>query len=847
MVKAFLSHSSVDKVIVRQIKNKLQRFWTYFDEDCFEPGEDFRTAITSRLTDTNLFVLFVSRNSLSSSWVNFEIDEAYWQTIQRNNINILVLALEDILPTELPAWMRRAKFGKVTTVRLAAQQIKNLLFDSVSLQNTVYMGRETDTANFYREIAQYEDRIPNIFAIAGLNGIGRRTFIKDILYRRFSLPYVFQVEIDESEGLVELYRKLLDDNPEALSPDDITEYYTVFLDESPEEQAGEIARILSTYTEAQTCPLLIDGGVMLDDDGYYKKEFLAILRAFGETFPDCYLTIIHMRLPKLRQRDRDLIHIFRLHALDATSCYSLFDSLLKKQNVPIPNYNQVREIAEYLEGYPPSVLYAVRECALEGVDLVCNDKRGLIDFQERIFKKYLDSVRLNELDENVLEVIYNMNSIAIDPIATILEHSREEIAQSLRNSHDYNIVELRSDGMYSIAPPMRISIERKLHRYSKEDFSKISKQLIDVYWAPEGTIPFGLIDSIIFAILRSDQGDDLDNFKNYLLPSHLLKAAKKANQDRDWSSAEKYARKALELDSNLTEAKSILFKMLVRQETSHTRKRATEEEDALLKSLREIDGKAVYYLEGFRFMKRRRYDDAIERFQLAIQAGDSSIPTYRDLAECYYQTNQVNEAKNEISAIMVGRKINNPFILDLAAKISIGTGDFVGAAEFLDKQELVDRPENISHRRATFYLKKGDYSTALEYANSACAGERVLPEMYLLRMGIAIHTGDIKLVKSDYDLVNQKYTHYNRDVREILYTTMLLQTQGWAGAEAGFQQIHGQQSPYARNLRYKIVCEKLKDPKVPIHEKKKLEAEKEKLEVEKMFDPLHQFQCYDFQ
>jgi len=826
MVKAFLSHSSVDKAIVRQIKNKIQRYWTYFDEDCFEPGEDFRTAITNRLSDTNLFVLFVSKNSLSSSWVKFEIDEAYWQIVQRKDITILVLTLEDISPTELPAWMRRAKFGKVNTVGVAAQQIKSLLFDSVSLRNTVYMGRETDIANFYTEIAQYEDRIPNIFAIVGLNGVGRRTFIKDILARRFSLPYVSKFEIDESEGLVELYRKLLDDNPESLAPHDIERYYTSFLGGSTEERAVEVARTFSIYTEAQTCPIIIDNGVMLDDDGYYKNEYLAVLRAFSDEFPDCYLTVIHMRLPKLRPHDRELLHISRLRALDTTSCYTLFDSLLKRQNIPIPDGNQVREIAEYLEGYPPSVLNAVRECALEGIDLVCSDKRNLIDFQERIFKKYLDNIRLNGLDENVLAVIYNMNGIGIDPIATILDQPREEVAQSLRYSHDYNIVELRSDGTYSIAPPMRVSIARKLHRYSKEDFSIASKRLIDTYWNPEEMLPFGMIDSMIYAILRSGQEKDLDHFKNYLLPSHLLKAAKKANQDRDWPLAERYARKALELDGTLSDAKSILFKMLVRQETSHNRNKATEEEDRLLEALRLTHGKEVYYLEGFRFMKRRLYDSAIDSFKMAIQAGDSSIPTYRDLAECYYQTNQITEAQKEIDSVMKGRKISNPFILDLAAKISIGIGNFAEASELLNKQELVDRPENIAHRWATFYMKKEDYSTALQYANSACAGERVLPEMYLLRMGIAIHMGDSKLVKDDYELVGQKYLHYNHDVREILYTTMLLQTQGWVGAESGFLQVRGKQTPYARNLRYKIVCAKIKDNKVPLHEKKKLEEEK---------------------
>ena len=131
MVKAFLSHSSVDKDVVRKVKNKIQRFWTYFDEDCFNPGEDFRTAITDRLEDTNLFVLFVSQNSLNSSWVRFEMDEAYWQTVQGKNITTLVLTLEAISPSDLPSWMRKAKFEPIGTVDQAAQLIKTILLENV--------------------------------------------------------------------------------------------------------------------------------------------------------------------------------------------------------------------------------------------------------------------------------------------------------------------------------------------------------------------------------------------------------------------------------------------------------------------------------------------------------------------------------------------------------------------------------------------------------------------------------------------------------------------------------------------------------------------------------------------
>ncbi len=846
MVKAFLSHSSADKKIVRKIKNRIQRFWTYFDEDCFNPGEDFRTAITERLSDTNLFVLFVSQNSLNSSWVRFEMDEAWWQTVQRKNITILVLTLEPISPLDLPYWMRKAKFEPVRTVNHAAQLIKSILLDSIPIYKPVYMGREEDTANFYREIAQYEGCHPNIFVITGLNGIGRRTFIKDILNNRFSLPYNAQFEIGESEGLTELYRKLLDDNIEGLTPEQVDTYYKEFVVATASEQAGEIARTLSMYTQAQSCPILIDSGEMLNNDGYYKENFLAVFRSFESKFSDSYLAILHMRLPKSYPCDKNLIKVCRLKALSPTSCYSLFEALLRRQNIPIPDTAQVKEIADYLEGYPPSIINAVRECALEGIDIVCGDKRSLMDFQERIFKKYLDSIPFEKTDIEILTVIYNMGNISIGPLVAILGQTIETITKSLRLSHDYNIVELRSDGTYAIAPPMRVSIERKLHHYTKEEFSHISTRLLKEFWKPKEFIPFNLIDTIIFAVLRSGQEQELEDFKNHLLPSHLLKAAEKSNQDCDWALAETYARKALELDEKLVPAKIILFKVLVRQETPHNCAIATEEENTLLSDLRIEHDKNVYYLEGFRLLKRHKYYDAIEKFRLAIISGDTSIPTYRDLAECYYQTNQVDLAQKEIEVIMKDRKINNPFILDMAAKIAISVEDFNGARNILEKQELVDRIENVAHRWATYYLKKGEYSAAFRYADDACNGERVLPEMYLLRMNIAIHQKNNQMVKDDYELIGKKYAHYNHDVREVLYTTMLLQSQGWETAEAAFCHIR-RENPYTRNLRYKIVSAKLNDNKIPFHEKRDLEAEKSQLEKKQMFDPLHQFQCYDFQ
>lgn len=84
--------------------------------------------------------------------------------------------------------------------------------------------------------------------------------------------------------------------------------------------------------------------------------------------------------------------------------------------------------------------------------------------------------------------------------------------------------------------------------------------------------------------------------------------------------------------------------------------------------------------------------------------------SYRDLAECYYQVNEVEKAQEQIDNIMSSgnRKINNAFILDLASKIAINQEKFDKATELLDKQSLVDHPENVEHRKATYEIKKGN-------------------------------------------------------------------------------------------------------------------------------------------
>ena len=293
------------------------------------------------------------------------------------------------------------------------------------------------------------------------------------------------------------------------------------------------------------------------------------------------------------------------------------------------------------------------------------------------------------------------------------------------------------------------------------------------------------------------------------------------------------------------DAKVLLFKLLVRQENKNTS--YEKEEEDILEQLDELYDKRRFYLRGFRFWKKHDFNNAIEQFSLGKQAGDDSIPIHRDLAECYFQINELQKAKEEISLVIKPkRKITNAFILDLAAKIAIYSGDFQSAKEIISQLDVVDKPENVNHRKATLAIKEKRFDDALSDSNNACCSDRVLPQMLLLNMNIAIHSNQFDLVEQDYTRYQSLFKQYSKDMLEVLYSTMLLKRDGWQSATAGFSKIRNKDRPIAINLKYKILQKKLEDRKLSISERNKTEEKLKSINIDTTRDVLDVNQYYEY-
>lgn len=99
--KIFISYSHADKKVVKQFafQLSLRGFDLWVDEKDVSFGGNYTTAILRGIHEADLYLVFLSQNSIQSSWVEAEIDFALRESIERKNLTIVPVRLDD---SEIP-------------------------------------------------------------------------------------------------------------------------------------------------------------------------------------------------------------------------------------------------------------------------------------------------------------------------------------------------------------------------------------------------------------------------------------------------------------------------------------------------------------------------------------------------------------------------------------------------------------------------------------------------------------------------------------------------------------------------------------------------------------------------
>ena len=182
MITAFLSFSGEDKTFVEQVHSRLPDGLVYFYPLSFTNGENLIRAMEERVGKARIFVLFASRASAKSHWVNFEIERSRIQAITNSSFRIFVFPIDrEVTRSDLPQWMSDfwiANAGQTT--RDIARYVRNAIMLQAILSSPTGKGygrgQFTDSAvQAMTQVMVDTGATPNVLIFAGVSGIGRRT------------------------------------------------------------------------------------------------------------------------------------------------------------------------------------------------------------------------------------------------------------------------------------------------------------------------------------------------------------------------------------------------------------------------------------------------------------------------------------------------------------------------------------------------------------------------------------------------------------------------------------------------------------------------------------------------
>ena len=107
--KIFISYSHKDIAVVTKFVQQLSLcgFDLWIDEKDVEIGSNYTTQIFSGIYDSDVYMVFISHNSVESVWVKAEIDFALTRKIEGGKLQIIPVKLDDV---EVPISLKNIDF-----------------------------------------------------------------------------------------------------------------------------------------------------------------------------------------------------------------------------------------------------------------------------------------------------------------------------------------------------------------------------------------------------------------------------------------------------------------------------------------------------------------------------------------------------------------------------------------------------------------------------------------------------------------------------------------------------------------------------------------------------------------
>ena len=746
-MKAFLSHSSIDKEFVREIANKLGRLNCVFDERSFSSGDNFKSAIEDNLENSSIFIFFATRDSLQSFWCSFEIEEAFYSQLKSKIDNAIVYVLDEGVSLDLlPHWLKKSLIKNESSPAVIARDIKHHLdVQADEFQRPIFLGRGSEREELEECLNPFDgSKNPKVISIFGLPGVGRKSLIKSSIKELYSLKKYVEIELDSGESANSLCAKLADVIEPYSCQEELKDIVDEIMSLSEVEAISRSIVNINNIVKSGELPLFIDMGGILKNNGCIYSFVNEIIDGI-EKSDDAYLVLVLTRRVS-RDNIKD-IQAISIEQLSNKSTSQLLMGLSRRAQLTIEP-KDIRELTEYIAGYPPAASFAIKQASIYGIDALMSDKSKLAQFSQKRFINHIQDHDLTKSDEKVLQALSGYSPLPLKALLALYGESDAIAHDRIYEMIDCSLIRVEDGQLYKIADPIKGSVNGVFGFADISDLKVISSHLKDYISNAPDTKKLDL--SRVLFRLGYYLGDKEASESGIHLNSDYIKMLESAYHQRKYKEAIKLGYEALEYNPEDATTRTFLIKALVQDE----RWAAAQEQ---IDDLYPVDDyRNVYFLQGFLERKRGNIKDAIKAYSDAEKHRRKGFALFRELSHCYLMDNNLQDANTYIMKAL-SIQPNNDQVIDMAAKIAIKNKDEKTAEEYINRLELLDTPEHYNLRLSAFHMAFQRFDLAVNAAREAVNNG-----------GSRFFSGRVQLVKSltknkDFTEAEQEMSVLNSD------------------------------------------------------------------------------------
>jgi hypothetical protein len=480
MISVFLSLSGADSAFVESVYRRLPEGLAHYYPQTFTNGEQLIRAMEDRVGQSSIFVLFASKSSASSHWVNFEIERARVQSITRSNFRLFVFPIDtQVRRADLPTWMSEYWIPNAGLTTLdVARYIRNaVIVDSTAaLPTGKGLGRGSFTDSAIQQLTQSivnAGQAPNVLIFPGVVGIGRRTAAKQFLETGFhaarDLTRGPELSLPQFADLEDIYRALRQEIEPSFSVERFPPELEAFRQLGMNEQVNEVYRNLKHFFSLGQAVFAVTRNGIFQDGGYFKPWVPILFNTMSKD-SSSKLCIISNRIAHENElRKHPNVLQFVVPALADDDIRSIIVAMLPIFGaIPVlPSDVTIRAIG----GHPAIAKIASRLIARQGPTVFENDPHGLHLIQEDILGESLDVDALSIIEAEILSVLSWLPQLAANDLSElfVLRHglSKPDVAICM-NGLMLSCLVVSSGDNLTIGAPLRAYFRRHYGYGSQE-------------------------------------------------------------------------------------------------------------------------------------------------------------------------------------------------------------------------------------------------------------------------------------------------------------------------------------------------------------------------------------------